>query len=277
MNIETVFLLVGTWFLKFLAGLLVLWVGLKLATWLKEIIRERMFRRAVDRTVAVFLSNIIVWALRIGVVIAAVQTAGIDVSGFAALLAGAGVAIGLALSGNLQNFAGGLVLLLFRPFRVGDIIKAKDYLGTVDEIQIFHTVVKTFDNATVFMPNGPLCGDTIENLSIEALRRCDFTFSIGYDDDIDTARSLILEIVRADARAIQDLPGKEPFIAVTELAENSVDFSVRIWTKATDLWPFRFDTLERVKKAFDATGITIPFPQREVHLREPKPKSAQPA
>ncbi len=212
MKIEAIFLLLGTWMLKLLAGLIVLWVGLKLAHRLKRIVRERLLSRAVDRTVAVFLSNITTWALRIGV------------------------------------------------------IKAQGYLGIVNEIQIFHTVVKTHDNVTIFMPNGPLCGDTIENLSLEELRRCDFTFSIGYSDDIDAARETIREIVRADTRALQDLPGKEPFIAVTELAENSVDFSVRVWTKASDLWPFRFATLEGVKKAFDERGISIPFPQRDVHL-----------
>ena len=270
MTLKAIFFLLGTYTLKLLAGLVVLWLGLKIATWLRGFIRQRFTNRGLDQTVSVFLSNLVAWAVRIGVVVAAVQTAGIPVSGFAALLAGAGVAIGLALSGNLQNFAGGIVLLLFRPFRVGDVIKAKGSSGIVSEIQIFYTVVKTFDNATLFIPNGSLCGDTIENLSLEPLRRCDFTFGIGYGDDIDQARALIMEIVHADERAIKDLEGKAPFIALTELGTNSVDFSVRVWTKASDLWPFRFDTLERVKKAFDANGVTIPFPQRDVHLHGEK-------
>lgn len=268
MKYEALLLLVGTLVLKMVAGIVILVAGWKLAGWLKGFLRDRLLTRGVDATVSVFLSNLMSWAVRIGVVIAAVQTAGIDVSGFAALLAGAGVAIGLALSGNLQNFAGGLVLLVFRPFRIGDVIKAHGCIGIVHEIQIFHTVIKTFDNATIFMPNGPLCADTIENLSLEELRRCDFIFGIGYGDDIDKAREVIMGIVNKDPRALRELPGKEPFIAVSELGSSSVDFTVRVWTKASDMWPFRFETLERVKKAFDDQGISIPFPQRDVHLHQ---------
>lgn len=266
MELNALITVVGVFAIKVLAGIAILVIGFKLCGYLRGVILKMLEARQIDRAVAGFLASIISWTARIGVALAAVQTAGIEVTGFAALLAGAGVAIGMALSGNLQNFAGGILLLVIRPFKSGDVIKAQGFIGIVDEIQIFHTIVKTFENTRLVLPNGPLSNGPIENLSSEALRRCDFTFGIGYQDDIDKARDIIVGIVQNDERSLKDITGKEPFIAVTELGESSVNFTVRVWTKATDLWAFRFDTLERVKKAFDAQGVSIPFPQRDIHV-----------
>ena len=188
---------------------------------------------------------------------------GIQTTSFVALLGAAGLAIGLALQGSLSNFAAGFLMILFRPFKVGDYIEAAGTAGTVEEIQIFTTALRTPDNKLVIVPNAKLTADNIVNWSAKGTRRVDMVFGIGYGDDIDRARSVIREIIEADPRVLKD---PAPLVALWQLGESSVDFVARPWVKSADYWSVWFDTTEKVKKAFDAEGISIPFPQRDVHV-----------
>ncbi len=167
------------------------------------------------------------------------------------------------VSGTLQNFAGGVILIIFKPFKAGDFIDAQGYMGTVKEIQIFNTILKTPDNKTIIIPNGGLSTGSMTNFSTEPQRRVDFTFGIGYSDDIDKAKSVISGLIDADSRILKD---PAPFIAVSELADSSVNFVVRVWADAGNYWGIFFDMTENVKKAFDKEGISIPFPQTDVHV-----------
>ena len=175
----------------------------------------------------------------------------------------AGLAVGLALQGSLANFAGGVLILIFKPFKVGDVIDAQGFLGSVREITILYTIVDTFDNRRIVIPNGQLSNASLTNLSAYETRRCDMTFGIGYGDDIDKAKAICRRLIEADERALKE---PAPVVVVGGLGDSSVDLTVRAWTKSSDLWPFYWDMQERVKKAFDAEGISIPFPQRDVHL-----------
>ena len=192
---------------------------------------------------------------------------GIPMTSFIAILGAAGLAVGLALSGTLQNFAGGVMLLIFKPFNVGDFIEAQGFMGVVREIQIFNTILKTPDNKTIIIPNGGLSTGPMTNFSTEPTRRVDFSFGIGYSDDIDKAKSIIDGLIKNDNRILAD---PEPFIAVGELADSSVNFTVRVWVISEDYWGVHFDMIESVKKAFDKGGVSIPFPQTDVHLYQDK-------
>ena len=169
----------------------------------------------------------------------------------------------VALQGSLANFAGGVLILIFKPFKVGDTIDAQGYLGSVREISILYTIVDTFDNRRIVIPNGQLANASLTNLSAYETRRCDMSFGIGYGDDIDKAKAICKRLIEEDERALKD---PEPLIVVGALGESSVDLTVRAWTKSGDLWPFYWDMHEKVKKTFDAEGISIPFPQRDVHM-----------
>jgi len=191
---------------------------------------------------------------------------GIATTSFVAVLGAAGLAIGLALQGSLANFAGGVLILLFKPFRVGDFIEAQGVSGSVREIQIFSTLIHTPDNKVIIVPNGKLSNNVITNFSKETKRRTDLFFSIGYQDDIDLAKKLIKSQISGDPRIDAD---PEPLIAVSELAASSVNLTVRVWTNAEDRSSVRYDLLEAVKNSFDTNGISIPFPQSDVRLIQP--------
>ena len=186
---------------------------------------------------------------------------------FAALIASFGLAIGLSFQGSLSNFAGGMILLILRPFNIGDYIEGAGVAGTVEEIQIFTTQLVTPDNKTIIVPNAKMTGDNITNYSVKGTRRVDLVFGIGYGDDIDHARQVIEGIISQDDRVLKD---PAPVVVVSELADSSVNFKIRVWTSADDYWGFYFDTTEKVKKQFDAEGISIPFPQHDVHVYEHK-------
>ena len=188
---------------------------------------------------------------------------GIETTSFIAVVGAAGLAIGLALQGSLANFAGGVLILIFKPFRVGDTIEAEGYLGSVAEIQILYTVLNTFDNRRVVIPNGNLSNATLTNVSVYDKRRCDMTFGIGYDDDIDKAKKILQRLFEEDERSLTE---PAPRICVGGLGDNSVDLMFRPWVGTDDLWPYYWDMQEKVKKAFDEEGISIPYPQRDVHL-----------
>jgi small conductance mechanosensitive channel len=202
-------------------------------------------------------------ALLTFVIIAAIGQLGIQTASFIAVFGAAGLAIGLALQGSLANFAAGFLLVILRPFRVGDFIEAAGVSGTVDAIEIFNTTLKTPDNRLIIIPNAKLSGDNIINYSAMDTRRVDMTVGVGYDADLSVVKTVLNDIISKDERVLSD---PEPQIAVAELADSSVNFVVRIWVKTDDYWGVKFDTTETIKVRFDAEGIGIPFPQCDVHL-----------
>ena len=253
--------------LRILAAIAILIIGRWIAKALTKAIRRLMETRDIDQTLVKFTANLAYVALLTFVILAAIGQLGIQTTSFIAVLGAAGLAIGLALQGSLANFAAGFLMILFRPFKVGDVIDGAGVTGKVEEIQIFTTKVVTPDNKTVIIPNAKLTSDNIVNWTVKGTRRVDMVFGIGYDDDIDTARDIIKDIIAQDNRIL-----KEPAfqIAVSELADSSVNFVVRPWVKAGDYWDVYFDTTEKVKKTFDEKGISIPYPQRDVHVFEHK-------
>jgi small conductance mechanosensitive channel len=253
--------------LKVLAALVILIVGRWVALGVAKIIKRVMIKSKVDDTLVSFVRNLSYIGLLAFVIIAALNQLGIQTASFIAVLGAAGLAIGLALQGSLGNFAAGVLMIIFKPFKVGEYIEGAGTAGTVEKIEIFTTQLKTPDNKTVIVPNAKMTGDNITNYTVKGTRRVDFVFGIGYDDDIDKARSLIKAIIDQDERVLGE---PEPMIAVSALADSSVNLTVRAWTTANDYWSFYFDTTEKVKKKFDAEGVNIPFPQRDVHLYEHK-------
>ncbi len=226
-----------------------------------------MEKRNVDASLSPFLKSMINVILKVLLVISVMGMIGIEMTSFIAILGALGLAVGMALSGTLQNFAGGAMILLFKPFKVGDYIDAQGYSGTVKEIQIFNAILTTPDNKTIIIPNGGLSTSSMVNYSTEKTRRVDFTFGIGYSDDIDKAKAVLLDIVKENKLILKK---PEIFIAVSELADSSVNFVVRVWVKGADYWTVHFDIIEKVKKAFDKENISIPFPQRDIHIYNEK-------
>lgn len=222
---------------------------------------------AKDPTLSKFLCGFVSILLKVLLLISVASMIGIATTSFVAALGAAGLAVGLALQGSLSNFAGGVLILIFKPFRVGDVIEAQSYVGTVHEIQILYTILNTFDNRRVVIPNGNLSNSSLINYSSYDKRRVDMTFGIGYGDDIQKAKAVISKLIAADERV---LPDPEPLIVVSGLGDSSVNLSVRVWAKSSDVWPIFWSMQEKVKESFDAEGISIPFPQRDVHLYQSK-------
>ena len=249
--------------LKVVAAIAVLIVGRWIAKGLTGFTEKIMNKRQVDPTVVSFVANMTYIALLVFVVLAALGQLGIQTTSFIAVIGAAGLAIGLALQGSLSNFAAGFLMIIFRPFKVGDFIEGAGVAGTVEKIQIFTTQLKTPDNKTIIIPNAKLSGDNIVNFSAKGTRRVDLVFGIGYGDDIDKARKIITDVIENDARVLKDPP---PKIAVIELGDSSVNFAVRPWVNGPDYWDLWFYVTETIKKRFDAEGISIPFPQRDVHV-----------
>ncbi len=249
-------------------GLLFLMVGLWIVKKITSGIGKVMEKRNLDPSLKPFLMSLILNLLRVLVVISVLGMIGIEMTSFIAILGAAGLAIGMALSGTLQNFAGGVMILIFRPYKVGDVLEAGGYIGSVSEIQIFNTILKTWDNKTIIIPNSQLSNNSMINYSTEPTRKVEWVFGIGYGDDIDKARSIIEKTVFGDER-VKDEPGTY-FINVSNLGDSSVDIKVRALVASEDYWQVTFDMNERVKKAFDKEGISIPFPQRDVHLFQQK-------
>lgn len=239
-------------------------IGLWLINRLVALLHRTMEARSVEPTLARFLRSLASVGLEVLLFVSVLGMVGIETTSFIAVLGGAALAVGLALQGSLSNFAGGVLILLFRPFRVGQVIETQGSLGTVDEIGILHTVLKTFDNRTIIIPNGDLANDRIINLSLEQTRRAEWTFGVSYDDDIRKVRETLTEVLAAEERLLAE---PEPTIVISAFADSSVNFMVRAWVQAPDLWPVTWAVNEQVKLAFDEKGITIPFPQRDVHLQ----------
>lgn len=248
---------------KLVLAVLTLIIGLWIINRIVRLAKRTMEARQVEPTLARFLTSLSSVGLKLLLLISVAGMVGIQTTSFIAVLGAAGLAIGLALQGSLANFAGGVLILLFKPFRVGHVIDTGGALGTVDEIGILNTVLKTFDNKTVIIPNGNLANNQIVNMSLEENRRVDWVFGVGYDDDLKQVKEVLQGLLDAEERIL-----KEPAttIALNEFGDSSIDFVVRAWTRAGDLWPVYWDMNEKVKAAFDEHGISIPFPQRDVHL-----------
>ena len=246
---------------KVVLAIITLIVGMWLINRFVRLLDSKLGKK--DPTLNTFLCGLLSAILKVLLLISVASMVGIATTSFIAIIGAAGLAIGLALQGSLGNFAGGVLILIFKPFKVGDVIEAQGYLGSVVEISILYTIVNTFDNRRIIIPNGDLSNSSLTNLSAYPTRRCDMSFGIGYGDDIDTAKATIKHLVEDDERALKD---PEPMIVVGGLGDSSVDLTVRVWTTYDDLWPFYWDMQERVKKAFDAEGISIPFPRRDVHV-----------
>lgn len=229
-------------------------------------VRALMQRRSVDPTLHSFIGTLVSIGLKALLLVSVAGMVGIETTSFIALIGAAGLAVGLALQGSLANFAGGILILVLRPFRVGEYIQAQGVEGTVDSIQIFHTILKTADNKTVVVPNGTLSNGSIVNFSRQPTRRVSIDLRIGYQDNVKHARKILLQLAHADSRILKD---PEPAVWLASLGESSVDLSLRVWTKTDDYWGVFWGLQEQAKEAFEMEGITIPYPQRTVYQVQP--------
>lgn len=269
MSTEELTSMVIKWVLNLSARVLIavaiFFIGRWIIRYLKRILRRMMERRSVEASLKSFLLNLVSITLTLFLIIVIIGILGIDTTSFVAIFASAGLAIGMALSGTLQNFAGGVMILIFKPFRVGDFIEAQGQTGTVKEIQLFNTVINTTDNKTIMIPNGGISTGIINNYSKESLRRVEWTFGIGYGDDYDLAKATIASMLDQDERVLKD---PAYFIALSSLGDSSVNIVVRAWTSTGDFWSVFFDMNEKVYKQFPIVGLNIPYPQMDVHLHQ---------
>lgn len=238
-------------------------VGWKLISLLCKGIGRAMQARRLDESLRPFLTSLVGYGLKAALIVTLIGYLGIPTASFVAVLGAAGLAVGMALSGTLQNFAGGVVILLLRPIRVGEFVEVAGFLGKVHEIHIFHTVLLSPDNRTIFIPNSAISNAAVTNFARQETRRFDLMFGIGYSDDIDAAKAILTGLVEAEDRILAD---PAPLVAVENLGESSVDILVRAWTKSPDFLATQQHFREAAKKAFDAAGVSIPFPQRDVHV-----------
>ncbi len=249
--------------LKLLAALVIFVIGRWVARRLANLAGRLLERGEVESTLVGFVRNIVYYGLLTFVILAALGQLGVETTSFIAVLGAAGFAVGLALQGSLSNFAAGVMLVLFRPFKVGDFVEAAGTAGVVESIALFTTQMRTGDNKTIIVPNAQITSGIITNYSAKDTRRVDLTFGVGYEADLETVKRVIGEVVSADSRVLAE---PAVTIGVVELADSSVNFAVRPWVKSADYWNVYFDLNENMKKRFDAEGISIPFPQRDVHL-----------
>jgi len=242
---------------KILAAILIFVIGRWIAHVVQRVIEKGMLKAKVDPVLVTFTTNLIYAGLIIFVVLASLAQIGVQTTSFIAILGAAGLAVGLALQGSLSNFAAGVLMIIFRPFKLGDYIEGGGVSGVVKAIHIFTTTLTTLDNKRVIVSNSKIMGDNIINYSAEGTRRLDLTASISYGDSIDTAKAALMDLLNKDPA---------PFVGVSAMAESSIDFAVRPWVNVADYWAVFFDLNEAIKKRIEAEGLTIPFPQRDVHL-----------
>jgi small conductance mechanosensitive channel len=255
--------LVANWLLNVLLAIAIVVVGRIVAKWLVKLVRKMLVRADYDPILVNFASSIVHALLLLVVFVAALDQLGVDTTSMVALVGAAGLAVGLALQGSLQNFAAGVMLILFRPFKEGDAVETAGVLGVVEHISIFSTTMKSFDNKEIIIPNGQIYSGVITNYSAKDTRRIDMVFGIGYDDDLLAAKKVMEDIVFKHDLVLAE---PAPVIAVNELADSSVNFIVRPWVKSGDYWTVHADLIEKIKLAFDEKGISIPYPQMDVHL-----------
>ncbi|MEQ9619352.1 MAG: mechanosensitive ion channel [Deltaproteobacteria bacterium] len=261
------------WGKNIILAVIIFILGRYIANLLNGLVRKVLTNAKVDTILINFLSSIVAWILLLIVIIMALNQLGINTTSLIALIGAAGLAIGLSLQDSLKNFAAGVMLITFRPFREGDYVDAGGTSGSVENIAIFSTTFKTPDNRQVVVPNGAIYSGVITNYSAMDTRRIDMVFGIGYDDDIKKAKEIIENILKSEGR-IHSLPA--PVVAVDELADSSVNFVVRPWVNTSDYWAVKWELTEKIKIAFDENGISIPFPQMDVHLDKEEPQQEQP-
>lgn len=261
--LDTLINLFVIWGPKLVGAVVALIIGLYVANMITRAIDKVMTKKELDPSLRPFLRSLINTLLKVLVVVSVLGMVGIQMTSFIAILGAAGLAIGMALSGTLQNFAGGVMILIFRPFKVGDYIEAQGFAGTVHSIQIFNTVLKTPDNKTIIIPNGGLSTSSMINYSTESTRRVDWVFGVAYGDDIVKAREVLLGLLTANDLVLKD---PAPFVEVGALADSSVNFTVRAWVNSSNYWAVHFDMIKNVYQKFADAGLHIPFPQMDVHL-----------
>jgi len=249
--------------LQIIAAIAVFIIGRWLARRISNLIERGLKRADTDPTLVSFFRNIAYFGLLVLVIIAAVGQLGVQTTSFIAILGAAGLAVGLALQGSLANFAAGVLMIIFRPFKSGDFVEAAGTAGVVEEIQLFTTTMRTPDNKTIIIPNAQVTSGTITNYSARDTRRLDLVFGVSYTDDLDQVKRVIGEVLAEEPRLLKD---PEPLVGLLELGDSSVNFAVRPWVNSSEYWPVFFDLQEAMKKRFDKEGISIPFPQRDVHL-----------
>lgn len=246
-------------------GLLLLILGFLVINWLSKLLVKVLQKHKVEPSLIPFFNNLFNYGLKILLILSVVSYWGVDITSFIAILGAAGFAVGMALSGTLQNFAGGIIILILRPFKVSDFIETQGQLGVVNQIQLFNTVLITPDNKTVVLPNGGLANGSIINYTKQDLRRVDLTFGISYNCSIDKARQIILNLALKNDLVLRN---PEPFVGVSEHADSAVNLTARFWTQSKYYWDVYFFFMEYVKKEFDNQGISIPFPQQDIHIIE---------
>jgi len=249
--------------LKIIGALIIFIVGKWVAKWIKGLLVKLLNKNNVDATLVSFAESVIYALLMVVVILAALNALGVNTTSFAAILAAAGLAIGLALQGTLGNVGSGVLLISFRPFKVGDVVTVGGETGAVAAISMFATILHTPDNKVVTVPNTSVTGGNITNFSEKKVRRLDLVFGIGYEDDLKLAKSVLEDIIKEDDRVLAD---PAPFVGVKELGDSSVNFAFRPWVKSADYWDVHFDMMEKVKLTFDEKGISIPYPQMDIHL-----------
>ena len=249
--------------LKFVYAVAIFIIGRIVIGLLRKLIKSLMNKHNVDPTLTSFVTSVSYVAMMTFVVISALGVLGIPTAQFVAILGAAGLAVGLALQGSLSNFAAGVLMIIFKPLKVGDFIEAGGVAGSVEEVGIFTTIIKTPDNKKIIVPNSKVTGDNIVNYSANDTRRVDIVAGVSYGDDIDKVRKVLAQIQEEDERILKD---PAPMIGLVELGDSSVNFTVRSWVKTGDYWNVYFDTQEKIKKRFDEEGISIPFPQQDVHI-----------
>ncbi|RXK03373.1 mechanosensitive ion channel family protein [Halarcobacter bivalviorum] len=267
-SIQTVSDVIGVYALNIAAAIVIFVIGKFLARKLTDFFVKLMNKKKnVDETLLSFLDDIVYYILMVVVILTSLKQVGVDTTSFFAILGAAGLAIGLALKDSLGNFASGVMIIFFKPFKVGDFVEAGGVAGTVQEVGIFNTEFKTGDNQKIIVPNGAITGGNIKNVNAHDTRRVDLIVGIGYDDDIKKAKDVLNQIVEADERVLKE---KGITVAVSELANSSVNFVVRAWVNTPDYWAVKFDLTENIKLTFDKEGISIPFPQTDVHVYKHK-------
>ncbi|MGW8161090.1 MAG: mechanosensitive ion channel family protein [Desulfobulbales bacterium] len=250
-----------------LYALVILILGRWMVKWITYLIRSTLTRAGMDETLVRFLEKLIYYTLLIAVILAAADQVGIKTTSFLAILGAAGLAVGLALKDSLANFASGVMLILFQPFKVGDAVTAAGVSGSVERIDIFNSVIYTWDNQKVIIPNSKITSDIITNINANPTRRIDMVIGIGYDDDVNEAKAVLRQLVQADDRI---LPDPAPTIALAEFGDSSINLVVRPWVRTEEYWDVRFDLMDKIKHTFDERNITIPYPQRVVHMYQHK-------
>lgn len=253
--------------LKIVAAILIFIIGKWVVKKLTAFTKTLMEKANIDKTLIEFAESLVYFVLLLMVILASLNALGIDTTSFIAVFGAASLAIGLALQGSLANVGAAVLIILFRPFKVGDFVEAGGATGTVEDVNLFSTIIAPLDNRTIIVPNSAIVGGNITNYSMKENRRVDHVFGIGYDDDLKLAKETLMEMMENDDRILQD---PAPFVAVSELGDSSVNFTTRAWVKTADYWDVYFEQIEKVKLTFDEKGISIPYPQMDVHMDKPE-------